>query len=103
MLPNLAVNAESIFFYSLVAFALSWSVIAALYFFKVIPIVRRLHGERILLEATFQLNLTRHIKEYGLVARQEQNKAMLRTFHLLNSLIVLSVLFFLTGVLATLF
>lgn len=96
-------ESERLFFCSLVAFACGWAVVAFLYFFKVIPEVKRRRGWRTVLEAGLQLNLAGHIREYGMIAKQENDKKMLRIFYSLNVLVVLSVLAFLSGILTTLF
>lgn len=43
------------------------------------------------------MGLARNIREYGEIARETNDKAMMRTYRLLNSLIVVSVLAFLVG------
>jgi len=94
-------RSEYLFFSSLVAFTCGWAVVAFLYFVKVIPVVKRKRGWRTVFEAGLQLNFAGHIREYGVLAKQENNRGMLKTFYLLNILIVLSVLAFLVGVLST--
>jgi len=92
---------ESLFFLSLFVFACGWAAVALLYFSKVVPAVKRKRGWKTVFEAGLQLNFAGHVREYGSLAKQENNKGMLRVFYLLNVLAVLSILAFLTGVLAT--
>lgn len=92
---------EPLFFSSLAVFTCGWGAVAFLYFFKVIPAVRKKRGLKTIFEAGLQLNFARHVREYGSLAKHEKNKGMLVIFYVLNVLVVLSILAFLTGVLAT--
>lgn len=90
-------NSDTVFRWALSFFALSWAFVAVLYIFKVVPIVKQRHGVRTLLEAGLQLNIPRHIKEYGQIARDQNNPTMLAVFYGINGLVVLSVVCFLCG------
>ena len=94
-------GSERLFFCSLVVFACGWAAVAFLYFLKVIPAVRKKRGWRTIFEAGLQLNFAGRVREYGSLAKHENNRGMLGIFYLLNVLVVLSVAAFLIGVLAT--
>jgi hypothetical protein len=64
---------------------------AVLYFFKVIPTLKRLRGWKPVLEAALNVKFTRHIKEYGRIAREQHNQTMLVVFYSINAGIVFSV------------
>jgi hypothetical protein len=94
---------EHLFFCSVTAFICGWGAVVCLYFSQVIPAVKKRRGSKTVFEAAFQLNFAGHIREYGQIAKQENNMKMLKIFYILNVLVVLSVLAFLTGLLASLF
>jgi hypothetical protein len=94
-------DSERLFDFCFTAFCCVWGTVGFLYWFKVIPAVVRKRGWRTILEAGLQLNFPRHIREYGLLAKHQNNKGMLRVFYLLNVLVVMGVLAFVAGALST--
>jgi hypothetical protein len=84
-------NADTLFIYAWVLFACGWGSMAFLYFFKVVPAVERLHGWKPVLQAALRENLTRHIKEYSRIAREQNNHTMLVVFYCINVGVVVSV------------
>lgn len=96
-------NGSHIFLGSAVLFICGWSAVALLYFFAVIPELKKTHGRKVCLEAGFQLNFSRHIREYGALAKQEKDGRKLKIFYLINILICASIIAFLTGILSAIF
>ncbi len=95
-------NDSHIFISCSILFICGWSIVALLYLFAVIPELKK-HDRKVLFEAGFQLNLSGHIREYGLLAKQEKNKRKLNIYYLINVLICASIFTFLAGVLSTVF
>jgi hypothetical protein len=96
-------RAEQVFLYSLAIFPCGWAAVAYLYWFHVVPAVRKQRGPKALLEATFQINLTGHLQQYCLIAKRENDRKMMGIYNLLSALVALSVSAFLVGILATVF
>ena len=75
-------GSERLIFFSGACFISGWGCVAFLYLVKVIPAIKKRHGWRAVFEASLQ---------YGVIARQENDKRMVRTFYLLNILVTFSV------------
>ena len=95
--------AEHLFFGAFTVFVCGWSAVACLYFSQVVPAVKKRRGWKIVFQAAFQLNLAGHLREYGQIAKEANDRKMLRMFYFLNVLIMFSVLAALVGLTATLF
>src|SRR5947209_4837468 len=65
---------ERLFICSLSVFVCGWSIVALLYFSQVIPALRQRSGLKPVLQSIFQVNFSGHIREYGALAKKENNK-----------------------------
>jgi hypothetical protein len=94
------IQQASLFLKASVIFACGWILVVLLYLIKVVPVIKRRRGIRTLIEAAFQLNFSGHVKEYGRIAKEENNQTMLTIYYSLNVLVVLSVIALLGGLLS---
>jgi hypothetical protein len=88
---------NTLFLLASILFACGWGAVAILYFFKVIPVIKRRRGWKTLLEAGLQLNFPRHISDYGRIAKEEHNQPRLVVFYSINALVILSAACLLCG------
>ncbi len=92
---------EHIYEYCVVAFASCLGITAGMYYLIIIPQLRRESGISKLFEAGLQLRFAQHIRDYGFLAKQKNNKIMIAVYYIIITVVVISVLIFLIGIMAT--
>jgi hypothetical protein len=92
---------EILFFVGTAVFGCVWIPVIFLYLFKIVPEVKKRRGLKTIVEAGLQLNFAGNIRRYGIIAKETNDRAMLKIYHLVNILVVVAILVFLITVLST--
>ena len=78
-----------------------WVAVTFLYLFKIVPAIKKKRIWKTLIEVGLQCNFGGNIRQYGIIAKETNDRTMLKIYYLLNTLVVISMLFFLLTVLST--
>jgi hypothetical protein len=82
-------------------FGCIWIVVILLYLLKIVPVVKKMRDWRALAKVGLQLGFSSDIRQYGVIAKETKDRAMLKTYYILNILVVVSMLVFLATILST--
>lgn len=91
------------FFVGLLIFGAGWLIVGVIYWGIILPELKRRYGNRVFLEAGLQLNLTKHLRKYEEIAREEGSVRGIQVVRAVKCLIISSVVAFLMAMLVTMF